>query len=190
MFIVNDKDTRTSLISFWCFYSWLWKYFTPFAGQSLEKTYQLVQNLRIVTDTYAMVVLKDTPALGHLSNGKTGRYAKTIFYFLPANHLNTAVIVKREELILERGKACKFPARLNAWEKKIYRSFKRTVKSIPISQCLQYINKVISNQLALFISSKGIQLVSTVAMKKLPGIFGGIFLAECFLENFDKSFTA
>ena len=96
-------------------------------------------------DTYAMVVLKDTPVLGQLSKGKAGRYAKTIFYFFRANHLNTVVIVKREELILERGKACKFPVRLNAGEKKIYQSFKRTVKSLPISQCLEYTNKVISN---------------------------------------------
>ena len=32
MFKVNNKNTRTS---FWCFYCWLWTYFTPFSSVSI-----------------------------------------------------------------------------------------------------------------------------------------------------------
>ena len=52
-----------------------------------------------MTDTYAMVVLKDTPALGHLSNGKTGRYAKSVLYFLRGNPMNTASITVTEKKV-------------------------------------------------------------------------------------------
>ena len=41
-------------------------------------------------DKYA--VTKDARVIGHLKKRKTGRYAKSVFYFLPANPMNTASI--------------------------------------------------------------------------------------------------
>ena len=36
MFKVNNKNTRTmSMTSFWCFYCYLWTYFTPFSSASI-----------------------------------------------------------------------------------------------------------------------------------------------------------
>ena len=31
----NNKETRTSLTSFWCLYYWLWNYFTDCSGVSI-----------------------------------------------------------------------------------------------------------------------------------------------------------
>ena len=39
-----------------------------------------------------MVVNKDARVVGHLKKGKTGRYAKTAFYFFEANPWNNANI--------------------------------------------------------------------------------------------------
>ena len=36
-----------------------------------------------------MAVTKEARVIGHLKNGKTGRYAKTVSYFLRANPMNT-----------------------------------------------------------------------------------------------------
>ena len=33
-------------------------------------------------DKYAVAVTKDARVIGHLKKGKTGRYAKTVFYFI------------------------------------------------------------------------------------------------------------
>lgn len=44
-------------------------------------------------DKYAVVVTKKGKIIGHLKKGKTGRYAKTVFYFLPANSMNIANVI-------------------------------------------------------------------------------------------------
>ena len=44
-----------------------------------------------IVDKYAAPVLKDTQGVGHLTNGKSGQYTKTIFYFLWSNQSNSAV---------------------------------------------------------------------------------------------------
>ena len=43
-------------------------------------------------DKYAVTVTKDAQLINHLKKGKTGRYAKTVFYFLRADLINTASI--------------------------------------------------------------------------------------------------
>ena len=37
------------------------------------------------TDKYAVCVLKDSKVVGHLKKGSNGRFAKTIFYFIPSD---------------------------------------------------------------------------------------------------------
>ena len=44
-------------------------------------------------DKYDVAVLKDRQVVGHLTKGKSGRYAKTIFYFFQANQSNSAVVM-------------------------------------------------------------------------------------------------
>ena len=43
-------------------------------------------------DKYAVAVTKDAWVIGQLKKGKTGRYAKAVFYFLRANPMSTACI--------------------------------------------------------------------------------------------------
>ena len=46
---------------------------------------------------YAVAVLKNTNIVGHLTKGKSGRYAKAIFCCLQAKQLNMAVVTVREK---------------------------------------------------------------------------------------------
>ena len=46
-----------------------------------------------------MAVTKKAQVISHLKKGKTGRYAKTVFYFLRANPMNTASITVTEKKI-------------------------------------------------------------------------------------------
>ena len=51
------------------------------------------------TDKYTVTVTKDARVICHLKEGKTGRYAKTVFYFLRANPMNTASITVTEKRV-------------------------------------------------------------------------------------------
>ena len=66
-----------------------------------------------VVDKYAVCVLFCEEVVGHLKKGKTGRFAKTIFYFLKAGEKTRKVRVLpsfREKLsTLGMAKACKYP---------------------------------------------------------------------------------
>ena len=61
---------------------------TPVLGESLRTRPEPENEI----DKYAVAVTKDDKVIGHLKKGKTGRYAKTIFYFLRANPTNIANI--------------------------------------------------------------------------------------------------
>ena len=61
---------------------------TPILGENLSTRPELENEI----DKYAVAVTKDAWVIGHLKKGKTGRYAKTVFYFLRANTMNTASI--------------------------------------------------------------------------------------------------
>ena len=43
-------------------------------------------------DQYALAVTKDARVISHLKKGKTGRYAKAVFYFLRDNRMNAGII--------------------------------------------------------------------------------------------------
>ena len=67
---------------------------TPILGENLSIRPEPENKI----DKYAVAVTKNARVIGHLKKGKTGRYAKTVFYFLRANPMNTAsitVTVKR-----------------------------------------------------------------------------------------------
>ena len=61
---------------------------TPVLGESLQTRPEPENEI----DKYAVAVTKEVKVIGHLKKGKTGRYAKTIFYFLRANPTNIANI--------------------------------------------------------------------------------------------------
>ena len=88
---------------------------TPILGENLSTRSEPENEI----DKYAVAITKDTRVIGHLKKGKTGRYAKTVFYFLRANLMNTiSITVTGKGLMLEMGKACKFPAQFYSKEKK------------------------------------------------------------------------
>ena len=47
-------------------------------------------------DKYAVAVTKDAWVIGHLKKGKTGQYAKTVFYFLPANPVASITVTRKK----------------------------------------------------------------------------------------------
>ena len=47
-------------------------------------------------DKYAVAVTKDARVIGHLKKGKTGQYAKTVFYFLPANPMASITVTRKK----------------------------------------------------------------------------------------------
>ena len=88
---------------------------TPILGENLSTRSEPENEI----DKYAVAITKDARVIGHLKKGKTGRYAKTVFYFLRANLMNTiSITVTGKGLMLEMGKACKFPAQFYSKEKK------------------------------------------------------------------------
>ena len=88
---------------------------TPILGENLSTRSEPENEI----DKYAVAITKDARVIGHLKKGKTGRYAKTVFYFLRANLMNTiSITATGKGLMLEMGKACKFPAQFYSKEKK------------------------------------------------------------------------
>ena len=61
---------------------------TPLLGENLSTRSEPKNEI----DKYAVAVTKDARVIGHLKKGKTGRYTKTVFYFLRANPMSTASI--------------------------------------------------------------------------------------------------
>ena len=68
---------------------------TPILGENLS-TRPKPEN---EVDKYAVAVSKDARVIGHLKKGKIGRYAKTIFYFLRVNPMNTASITVTDKRV-------------------------------------------------------------------------------------------
>ena len=60
----------------------------PISGENLSTRPEPESEI----DKYAVAVTKDARMIGQLKKGKTGRYSKTVFYFLPADPISTACI--------------------------------------------------------------------------------------------------
>ena len=81
-----------------------------------------------------MALTKDKRMIGHLKKGKTGRYAKTVFYFLQANPMNTAsftVAGKRVNFGDEQGLQIPFTI-LFKGEEKCIEVLKKRLKLYPL----------------------------------------------------------
>ena len=84
LIIIKEFDTE-SVIKGYHAYMNDW---TPILGENLSKRPEPENKI----DKYAVVVTKDARVIGYLKKGETSRYAKTAFYFLRANPMNTASI--------------------------------------------------------------------------------------------------
>ena len=61
---------------------------TPILGENLSTRPESESEI----DKYAVAVTKDARVISQLKKGKTGRYPKTVIYFLRANLMSTACI--------------------------------------------------------------------------------------------------
>ena len=77
-------------------------------------------------DEYAVAVTTDARVIGHLKKGKTGRYAKTDFYFLELIKWTLLGLLSQGKVLtLEMDKDCKFPAQFYSREKKYILKFQK-----------------------------------------------------------------
>ena len=85
-------------------------YWKPEIGQQLETEMQPKNPM----DMFAVCVCREGKVVGHLMKGVTGRYAKTIFYFLQAdrNHQCHVEIIGRA-VNKGDGKGMKVPCKLH-----------------------------------------------------------------------------
>ena len=113
LFIIKEFKTE-SVIKGYHVYMNDW---TPILGENLLARLEPENEI----DKYAVAVTKNARVIGHLKKGNTGQYAKTVFYFLRANPMNTAsVTVTGKRVNFEDGQdlQIKFPAQFYSREKK------------------------------------------------------------------------
>ena len=64
---------------------------------TMEQALKAIPEPKNVVDKYAVCVMLGDEIVGHLKKGRTGRFAKTVFYFLRADEKGLCVaIVKRK----------------------------------------------------------------------------------------------
>ena len=59
----------------------------------MENLYRVERNHTTLMDKHAVCVKKENKIVGHLPLGKSGKFAKTIFYFLRADELSSCKMV-------------------------------------------------------------------------------------------------
>ena len=74
VFVLNESGTKSDIKSYQAYVNSS----KAIIGENLQ-TRPESEN---IMDKYAAAVLKDTHVVGCLTSGKSGQYAKTIFYFL------------------------------------------------------------------------------------------------------------
>ena len=86
MLLVIIKEFETESVVKW--YNAYLNDWTPILGEKLSTCPEPENKI----DKYAVAVTKDARVIGHLRKRKSGWYAKTAFYFLRANLINTASV--------------------------------------------------------------------------------------------------
>ena len=82
---------------------------TPILGENLSTRPEPETEI----DNYVVAVTKNARVIGHLKKGKTGRYAKTVFYFLRANLMNTiSIIVTGKRVNVGDGQGLQIPCQI------------------------------------------------------------------------------
>ena len=78
---------------------------------AMEQALKAVPEPKNVVDKYVVCVMLGDKIVGHLKKGRTGRFAKTVFYFLRADEKGSCTaIVKGKAVNLGMAKACKYHA--------------------------------------------------------------------------------
>ena len=102
---------------------------TPILGENLSTRPEPKNEI----DKYAMAVTTDARVIGHLKKGKTGRYAKTVFYFPRANPMNAARITDTGKTVnFGNEQDMQIPCIILFKREEIYiEALKKTVKPVP-----------------------------------------------------------
>ena len=80
----------------------------------LQEMLSAVPEPRNIVEKYAVSVQRDDEVVGHLMKGKSGRFAKTIFYFLRADKKNDCTVVVTGKAINRGdGEGMQVPCTLN-----------------------------------------------------------------------------
>ena len=104
--IVTKNFEVVSYVKGYHVYKTLWN---PLMGESLQCEGQSDNPI----DKYAVCVKKDKKIVGHLPLGKSGKFAKTIFYFLRADELSSCtVVVTGKAVNLGDGEGMQVPCKL------------------------------------------------------------------------------
>ena len=106
------------------------KDWTPVLGENLKTRPEPENEI----DKYAVAVVIGRKVVGHLKKGKTGRYAKTVFYFMRADPLNSATItVTGKRVNLGDGQGLQIPCTiLFKGEEKYIEILKKQLNSNPL----------------------------------------------------------
>ena len=66
-----------------------------------------------VVDKFAVVIKNNTTTVGHLPQGKTGRFCKTVFYFLKIDNTSCKVVITSPKAVnLGDGLGMRIPCKL------------------------------------------------------------------------------
>ena len=104
--IVTRNFEMVSYVKGYHVYKTLWN---PLIGEFLSRERE-PDNL---IDKYAVCVKKENKIVGHLPLGKSGKFAKTIFYFLRADELSLCkIVVTGSPVNLGDGEGMQVPFKL------------------------------------------------------------------------------
>ena len=74
-----------------------------------------------IVDKYAVCVLLNDRVVGHLKRGKSGRFAKTVFYFLRADAYSSCMVITKGKAVnLGDGEGMQVPCKLEFTGQKKY----------------------------------------------------------------------
>ena len=102
---------------------------TPILGENLSTPPESKSEI----DKYTMAVTTDARVIGHWKKWKTGRYAKTVSYFLRANPMNAARITDTGKTVnFGNEQDMQIPCIILFKREEIYiEALKKTVKPVP-----------------------------------------------------------
>ena len=91
---------------------------------TMEQALKAIPESKNVVDKYAVCVMLGDEIVGHLKKGRTGRFAKTVFYFLRVDEKGLCVaVVKGKAVNFGDGEGMQVPCTLH---------FKGTTKFIDV----------------------------------------------------------
>ena len=114
--IVSRNFEMVSYVKEYHVYKTLWN---PLIGEFLSREREPDDPM----DKYAVSVKKENKIVGHLPLGKSGKFPKTIFYFLRSDELSSCkIVITGKPVNLGDGEGIQVPMQVNIhWNRKVHR---------------------------------------------------------------------